>query len=153
GLERHQPDGGDAEPVQVVEPAAQPLEVADAVAVGVHVGADRQAIDDGILVPEVIDHPGTAPTRMPASRRQLRQNNPPRRAVPYYAGSTASSASATTTPSCGRRSMRPCTTSSPRSAVESDRRPARVPAEKLTAVGSAPRLSATRMRSSKNSRT
>ena len=56
GLERHQPDRGDAEPVQVVEPAHQAREVADAVAVGIHVGADRQAVDDRVLVPEVIDH-------------------------------------------------------------------------------------------------
>ena len=57
GLERHQPDGGDAEAVQIIEAAHQPLEIADAVAVGVHVGADRQAIDDRVLVPEVVDHP------------------------------------------------------------------------------------------------
>ena len=55
-LERHQPDRRDAEPVQVVEPPHQALEIADAVAVGVHVGADGQAIDDGVLVPEVVDH-------------------------------------------------------------------------------------------------
>ena len=56
GLKRHQPDRGDAEPVQIIEPAHQALEVADAVAVGVHVGADGQAIDDTVLVPEVVDH-------------------------------------------------------------------------------------------------
>ena len=56
GLERHQPDRGDAEPVQIVEPPQQALEIADAVAVGVHVGADGEAIDDAVLVPEVVDH-------------------------------------------------------------------------------------------------
>jgi len=54
-LERHQPDGGDAETVQVVEPAHEPGEVAYPIAVGVHEGPDRQAIDDGVLVPEIVD--------------------------------------------------------------------------------------------------
>jgi hypothetical protein len=39
-LERHQPDGRDAETMQVVETAHQTLEVADAVAIGIHVGRD-----------------------------------------------------------------------------------------------------------------
>ncbi len=56
GLERHQPDRGDAEPVQIVEPAQQALEIADAVAVGVHIGADGEAIDHAVLVPEIVDH-------------------------------------------------------------------------------------------------
>ncbi len=55
-LERHQPDGRDAETMQVVETAHQTLEVADAVGVGIHVGSNRQAIDHCILVPKVIDH-------------------------------------------------------------------------------------------------
>ena len=55
-LKRHQPDRGDAEPVQIVEPPQQALEIADAVAVGIHIGADGQAIDDAVLVPEVVDH-------------------------------------------------------------------------------------------------
>jgi hypothetical protein len=41
GLERHQPDRRDAEAVQIVQPAHQPLEIADPVAIGIHVGADR----------------------------------------------------------------------------------------------------------------
>ena len=56
GLERHQPDRGDAEPVQIVEPPQQPLEVADPVAVGVHIGANGKAVDHTILVPEIVDH-------------------------------------------------------------------------------------------------
>src|SRR5262249_32729424 len=32
------------------------LEVADAVAIGIHVGAHRQAVDDRIFVPEIVDH-------------------------------------------------------------------------------------------------
>ena len=55
-LERHQPDRGDAEPVQIVQPPQQALEIADAVAVGIHIGADGQAIDHAVLVPEVVDH-------------------------------------------------------------------------------------------------
>ncbi|MFK4562285.1 hypothetical protein ABIF95_004815 [Bradyrhizobium ottawaense] len=57
GLERHQPDRGDAEAMQIVEPAEQALEVADAVTVGVHIGADGKAVDHAILVPEIVDHP------------------------------------------------------------------------------------------------
>ncbi len=60
GLERHQPDRGDAEAVQIIEPPQQALEVADAVAVGIHIGADGQAIDYAVLVPEVVDHAGAA---------------------------------------------------------------------------------------------
>ena len=56
GLERHQPDGGDAQALQIVQAAHQAREIADAVAVGIHVGADGQAVDDGVLVPEVVDH-------------------------------------------------------------------------------------------------
>ncbi len=39
-LERHQPDGGDAQPVQIVQPPHQPGEIADAVAIRVHEGLD-----------------------------------------------------------------------------------------------------------------
>ena len=55
-LERHQPDRGDAEPVQIIEPPQQALEIADAVAIGIHIGADGKAIDHAVLVPEVVDH-------------------------------------------------------------------------------------------------
>jgi len=56
-LKRHQPDRGDAKTGEVVEPAHQTLEIADAIGVGVHVSADRQTIKNGVLVPEVLDHP------------------------------------------------------------------------------------------------
>jgi hypothetical protein len=56
-LERHQPDGGDPEAVQVVETAHQAGEIADAVAVGIHVGSDGEAVDHRVLVPEIVDHP------------------------------------------------------------------------------------------------
>jgi hypothetical protein len=58
-LERHQPDCRDAEPVQVVETAHQTLEIADAVAVGIHIGSDGQTIDHCVLVPKVVDHRAT----------------------------------------------------------------------------------------------
>ncbi|MGY3078449.1 hypothetical protein ACVWZZ_004857 [Bradyrhizobium sp. LM6.10] len=70
GLERHQPDRGDAEPVQIIEPTQQSLEIADAVAVGIHIGADGQAIEHAVLVPEIVDH---APQpRCSAEVRRLR---------------------------------------------------------------------------------
>ena len=65
----------DAEALEVVEPAAQPLEVADAVAVGVQERLDVEAVDDRVLVPEVAQHaPGTlldgaAQRRFAASRQ------------------------------------------------------------------------------------
>ena len=66
GLERHQPDRGDAEPVQVIEPPHQPLEIADAVGIGIHIGADGQTINDCVLVPEIVDHALRWPTaRLP----------------------------------------------------------------------------------------
>src|SRR3569833_2976688 len=67
GLERHQPDRGDAEAVQIIEPAQEALEVADAVAVGVHIGADRQAIDHAVLVPEIVEHARAASVVPPRS--------------------------------------------------------------------------------------
>jgi hypothetical protein len=56
GLERHQPDRGDTKPVQIIQPPQQSLEVADAVAIGVHIGADGKAIDNAVLVTEVVNH-------------------------------------------------------------------------------------------------
>ena len=56
GLEWHQPYRGDAQSVKIVEPACETFEVTDAVAVAVHEGTHGQAVDDRILVPEVVDH-------------------------------------------------------------------------------------------------
>jgi hypothetical protein len=53
GVERLQPDAGHAQPLQVVEPAHQPFEVADAIAIGVLVLFDVETVDDRVLVPEV----------------------------------------------------------------------------------------------------
>src|SRR5262249_37605368 len=73
-LKRHQPDGGNTEAMEIVEAPLQPAEIADAIAIGIHVGGDRQAIDDRVLVPKVVDHaarasPVTSPTMTPSSDR------------------------------------------------------------------------------------
>ena len=52
--ERHQPDGGDAEFLQVIQLLFQPLEVADSVSIAVAEGADVDLVDDRVLVPEHI---------------------------------------------------------------------------------------------------
>ncbi len=56
GLKGHQPDRGDPQPLQIVEAAHQSLEVPDAVGVGVHERADGEAVEDSVLVPEIVDH-------------------------------------------------------------------------------------------------
>ena len=65
-LEWHQPDRRYAKPMQIIQAAHEPLEVADPVASGVQVGGDRQAINDGILVPKIFDH-AIAPSRQSAT--------------------------------------------------------------------------------------
>src|ERR1700694_1360076 len=42
--------------MQIIQPALQSLEVADAVTIGIHIGADGKTIEDAVLVPEVVDH-------------------------------------------------------------------------------------------------
>jgi hypothetical protein len=56
-LERHQPDARDPESGEVIEPSDEPLEVPDAVTVRIHERADVKAVNDCVLVPEVLDHP------------------------------------------------------------------------------------------------
>src|SRR5207244_8659102 len=51
GVEGQQPDGGDAQPRDVVERLDQAGEVADAVRVGVAEGSHVQLVDDRVLVP------------------------------------------------------------------------------------------------------
>src|SRR6516164_8938836 len=63
-LKRHQPDRGDAEPVQIIESPLQALEIAHSVPVRVHIGANGEAVDDTVFVPEIVDHR--------AGRRRLR---------------------------------------------------------------------------------
>jgi hypothetical protein len=55
-LKGHQPYRGYSEPVQVIQPSHQPWEITDPVGVRVHIGSDREAIDDRILVPKVVYH-------------------------------------------------------------------------------------------------
>jgi hypothetical protein len=52
-VEGLQPQTGDAESLEVVKPAHQALEVADAVPIGVLIFLDVETVDDGVLVPEV----------------------------------------------------------------------------------------------------
>src|ERR1044071_5484147 len=42
--------------MEVIQPPHQALEIADAVAVRIHVGTDGETIDDRVLVPEIVDH-------------------------------------------------------------------------------------------------
>ena len=53
-IERQQPQRGDAEVLQIVEPFGQAGEIADAVVVAVGERLDVQLIDDRVLVPEVV---------------------------------------------------------------------------------------------------
>src|SRR6185437_10969044 len=57
-LKRHQPDRGHSQSVQIVETSQQLFEVADALAVGVHIGPNGQAIEHAVLVPEIVNHEG-----------------------------------------------------------------------------------------------
>ena len=54
GVERQQPQRGDAEILQIPQFLGQPGKVADAVIVAVGEGLDVELIDDGILVPELV---------------------------------------------------------------------------------------------------
>ena len=54
GIERQQPERGDAEILQIVELLGQPGEIADAVIVAVDERLDVQLVDDGVLVPELV---------------------------------------------------------------------------------------------------
>ncbi len=54
-VERLEPHAGHAEALEVVEAPHQAFEVADAVAIGVLILLDVEAVDDRVLVPEVVD--------------------------------------------------------------------------------------------------
>src|ERR1022692_1946577 len=56
GLEGHQPYGCDGEPAKIVEPTHEPGEISHSIPVGIHVSGHGEAIDDRILVPEIVDH-------------------------------------------------------------------------------------------------
>src|SRR5690606_9175605 len=53
---RQEPDAGDAEILDVIEPLEQAGEVPDAVVVAVEEGLDVRLVDDRVLVPERIGH-------------------------------------------------------------------------------------------------
>jgi len=54
GKERQEPDAGDAEVLEIVEPREQSREVPNAVAVRVGKGSDVELVDDRVLIPEGI---------------------------------------------------------------------------------------------------
>jgi hypothetical protein len=53
-IEGQQPEAGDAKPGQVGQPIRQPDEVPDTIAVRIEEGLDVEAVDDGVLVPEIV---------------------------------------------------------------------------------------------------
>ena len=55
--EGEEPETVHAQLLEIVEPARQPREIADPVAVAVLKGADVQLVEDGVLVPEGIAQP------------------------------------------------------------------------------------------------
>ena len=70
GLKRHQPYSRYTHPLQVVQATHQPWKVSNAVAVGIQVGGDRQAVNDGVLVPQIVNHEGSlSDCRRSACRR------------------------------------------------------------------------------------
>ncbi len=54
GIERQQPQRGDAEVLQIAELFGQAGEIADPVIVAVGKGLDVELIDDGVLVPQLV---------------------------------------------------------------------------------------------------
>jgi hypothetical protein len=61
GIKGHEPEAGHAEVGQVVDALGQAVEVAATVAVAVEESLDVQAVEDGVLPPEVggiVDHQG-----------------------------------------------------------------------------------------------
>src|ERR1039457_955465 len=61
GLEGHQPYGCDAEPAKIVEPTHEPGEISHPITVGIHVSGHGEAIDDRMLVPEIVEHEAGPP--------------------------------------------------------------------------------------------
>ena len=53
-IEGQQPEGGDAQILQIIELLGQPAKVANAIAIAVVKGADVEFVDDRILVPQGI---------------------------------------------------------------------------------------------------
>ncbi len=55
-LKWHEPDRGNAQALQVVQPVHETAKVTNAITICIHICVDREAIDDRILVPEIVDH-------------------------------------------------------------------------------------------------
>jgi hypothetical protein len=66
-VDRVEPQAGDAQPGQVVQPPDQSLDVTDAVAVPVGEGVDVGTVNDGFLVPPVAHGTSTCP-RLPPGK-------------------------------------------------------------------------------------
>ena len=60
----------------MIQPAVNPLEVSYAVAVSIHIGANGKAIDDGILIPEVVNHRSRLPPQPAELTSELVQSDP-----------------------------------------------------------------------------
>lgn len=56
GIKGHQPYRGDAQALQIIEPAHQTFEIANAVAVGIQISANRQTVNNRVFVPEIVYH-------------------------------------------------------------------------------------------------
>src|SRR5690606_9473810 len=73
-LEWREPDGVNAEELEIVHAVDQPLEVADAVAVRVEKRLEIEAVDHRVLVPQVFNHAGPQmQMRCRNTRRSLRR--------------------------------------------------------------------------------
>src|SRR6185437_7804467 len=60
-LKWHEPQRGDSHTLQVIEPAKKALEVSHSVAVCIHIGGDRETVENCVLVPEIVDHGSCRP--------------------------------------------------------------------------------------------
>src|SRR4051812_5800537 len=58
GLERHKPDCRDTETMEIIQTPYQAFEITNAVSIGIHVRRYGQAVDDGVLVPKIVDQSG-----------------------------------------------------------------------------------------------
>src|SRR2546423_7369661 len=53
-IEGQEPNGGDTEIVQVIEPLSEAAKIANSIGVAVRKGADVDLVDNGVLVPEPV---------------------------------------------------------------------------------------------------
>jgi len=74
-LKRHQPQSRDSKALQVVKPLHQPFEITHAVPVRIHKRSYGQAVNDGVFIPEVVDHADLKPTIVPVSDRLRHATN------------------------------------------------------------------------------